>query len=345
MYSHQYFFRWKGSAIPAALPNALLVTVIAAVITILYELTNIKLSIDSDFINVIGLVLSFLLAYRVTAAYEKYGEGFNQWTSLMASIRCMSTLIVWVNVDENDENDILEKKTALKLLLAFAVAMKHHVREEMGTHYVDIVDLIPSTMKIEQPMNEIRHGYEREPPSDYTTFMSISLYLSNYFKKIANRKKADENIISVLNDNLVKIIDCFTNIEKVTKNAQPLSYSIFISQTVWIYCLALPFQLVANSGWVSIPLIFFMAFILFCAHRIGSEIENPFGYDLNDLDLDQSCSDIKKELDILSSFQCPKFEDIVNYQNKRSGAIPDDVISNLSVKDRKNDVPIEISET
>ena len=65
------FFRWSGSVIPKILPDTILVTVVAVVVTILYQLTNVQLSIDQAFINVIGIVISFLLAYRVTVAHER----------------------------------------------------------------------------------------------------------------------------------------------------------------------------------------------------------------------------------------------------------------------------------
>jgi ion channel-forming bestrophin family protein len=62
-----------------------------------------------------------------------------------------------------------------------------------------------------------------------------------------------------------------------------------MTQAIWIYCLALPFQLVASSGWITIPIVFFMAFILFGAYKICLLIESPFGYDGNDISLDEFC--------------------------------------------------------
>jgi putative membrane protein len=38
--------------------------------------------------------------------------------------------------------DILEKRSAINLLLAFAIALKHHLREERGTYYDDLYPLV-----------------------------------------------------------------------------------------------------------------------------------------------------------------------------------------------------------
>lgn len=59
-----------------------------------------------------------------------------------------------------------------------------------------------------------------------------------------------------------------------------------------LYLLALPFQLVSTMGYSTIICVFIAAFTLYGVEgmilntnnvAIGREIENPFGYDLNDL--------------------------------------------------------------
>lgn len=41
---------------------------------------------------------------------------------------------------------LLEKKTVLNLLEAFAVALKHALRGESGWHYEDLVSVLPKTI-------------------------------------------------------------------------------------------------------------------------------------------------------------------------------------------------------
>ena len=64
-----------------------------------------------------------------------------------------------------------------------------------------------------------------------------------------------------------------------------------------LYVLTLPFQLVSALNYVTIPVVFVASFTLLGIESIGTEIEQPFGYDYNDLRLDLFCIDIKKELD------------------------------------------------
>jgi len=53
-----------------------------------------------------------------------------------------------------------------------------------------------------------------------------------------------------------------------------------------MYCLALPFQLWSTLKWLTVPGTAVVTFFFFGFLSIGEEIENPFGYDKNDLNLD-----------------------------------------------------------
>ncbi|KAJ3566803.1 hypothetical protein NP233_g6772 [Leucocoprinus birnbaumii] len=86
--------------------------------------------------------------------------------------------------------------------------------------------------------------------------------------------------------------------------------------TVWIYLFFLPFQLVKDFGWYTIPGVGIAAFIYLGFVAAGEEIEQPFGYDENDLDLDLFCREIiHNEIRHLRSTPCtnaylgPEIED------------------------------------
>lgn len=49
--------------------------------------------------------------------------------------------------------------------------------------------------------------------------------------------------------------------------------------TVWIYLFLLPFQLIDQCGWSTIPVVGIASFIYLGFLAAGEEIEQPFGYD------------------------------------------------------------------
>lgn len=54
------------------------------------------------------------------------------------------------------------------------------------------------------------------------------------------------------------------------------------------------------------------AYIILGLATIGSEIENPFGHDVNDLPLDTYCRQIAMELDIITATPAPKVDDFMS---------------------------------
>ncbi len=64
-----------------------------------------------------------------------------------------------------------------------------------------------------------------------------------------------------------------------------------------IYCLLLPFQLVKDLGLGTGASVALISFALFGIEEIGIEIENPFGYDANDLPLDAICYTINSNIE------------------------------------------------
>ena len=56
------------------------------------------------------------------------------------------------------------------------------------------------------------------------------------------------------------------------------------------------------------------AYIILGLDNIGSEIENPFGHDVNDLPLDTYCRQIAQELDIFTAMPPPKLSDFVVHE-------------------------------
>lgn len=86
--------------------------------------------------------------------------------------------------------------------------------------------------------------------------------------------------------------DSLTTLERILTTPLPFVYSVHIKHTVWIYLFFLPFQLVEEFGYYSILGVAIASFIYLGFLAAGEEIEQPFGYDDNDLDLDLFCQDI-----------------------------------------------------
>lgn len=92
------------------------------------------------------------------------------------------------------------------------------------------------------------------------------------------------------------LTDCLSNLERIRTSPIPFAYTIHLKQTLFLYLASLPFQLLSSMGWATIPILFIASFTLLGIESIGGEIENPFGYDENDLRQDDFIDTVRKEL-------------------------------------------------
>jgi putative membrane protein len=80
--------------------------------------------------------------------------------------------------------------------------------------------------------------------------------------------------------------------ERIITTPIPVSYRIYLKRLILIFCLSLPCRLVPALGWWSLPIVMVVSFVLMGVEEVGRELENPFGYGLNDLPLNDICDGI-----------------------------------------------------
>ncbi|KAI0262953.1 Bestrophin, RFP-TM, chloride channel-domain-containing protein [Gloeopeniophorella convolvens] len=101
---------------------------------------------------------------------------------------------------------------------------------------------------------------------------------------------------NALNTTVSSLVDQLTNVERIANTPIPKSYGIHLKQCVTLYLFALPFTLVKELGWATIPVVTVVSFTFMGIEGIAEEIEMPFGLDESDLPLDRYCSDLKEEI-------------------------------------------------
>lgn len=61
----------------------------------------------------------------------------------------------------------------------------------------------------------------------------------------------------------------------------------------------LPFALVNEMGWWAVPVVVLISFTLYGIDGIASQLEDPFGFDRNDIKMDSIVEDIRNEIAVL----------------------------------------------
>ncbi|KAH8890230.1 UPF0187-domain-containing protein [Thozetella sp. PMI_491] len=346
------FLQMHGSILPKMIVPLVAIGGWATIITCVSHFSGKNLGISSILLTVLGFVVGLGLSFRSSTAYERYAEGRRYWAQLITASQALGR-VFWVHALEREgeqgQKDVLAKLTAMNLLVAYAVALKHKLRFEPYTGHDDIAFLIDhlQTYAADATRAEPEKVEKANKPHGFFKntgeYLGISFAASNPRKTIKKSEQPlgnlpleilsylasyiDETILNMqltipmqqtlAYNNLAALNDVLTGTERVLTTPLPIAYSIAISQITWVYILLLPFQLLPALDWVTIPASIAAAYIILGILFIGREIENPFGQDVNDLPLESYCAQIASEMDIIASRPKPKNRDwIENIDNR-----------------------------
>ncbi|KXN86663.1 hypothetical protein AN958_09841 [Leucoagaricus sp. SymC.cos] len=146
------FKRFQATVINDIWPEVLFFTLIGVMVTLVSKLTDVNLGIQTVLLTVLGTVLGLVISFRTSSAYERYQDGRKMWTNIGVASRNLAQMI-WIHVptDRSDNPSCkgqsvleatVEKKTMINLIQAFAVSVKHFLRDEPGPYYEDLYPLI-----------------------------------------------------------------------------------------------------------------------------------------------------------------------------------------------------------
>jgi len=274
----------RVSVIPSILPRVLLCGGFGVFISLLHFFKlPVSLPILSSMVP--SIVLGLLLVFRTNTAYDRFWEGRKFWGKLINSVRNLARQI-WVAIEEKDPQDIELKKSVLRLLPAFAVAMKLHLRQEAVNPELEPL-MSPAQYQKLKSMNN--------PP------LEIAFWIEDYLHEQYERNCLDVYQLTSMKELINSMIDVLGGCERILKTPIPLAYAIHLKQLLLLYCLALPFQMVNDLAWGTGPVVALISFTLFGIEEIGIEIENPFEHDTNDLPLDSICATMQRNINDLIS--------------------------------------------
>jgi putative membrane protein len=275
-----YIFRFKKSdTLRELLPLLIAIALYSGLIAFL-EIEYFKLEDNSHVKNLfvihttLGFVISLLLAYRINSAYDRWWEGRKLWGALVNNSR---NLAIKLSVILNDEKDLAYFR---KLIPSYASFLNKHLKdEETSQQLFENVDLA------------LDHHKHRPNQIARMLFQKINdLYVTH---------KITGDQLIILNNEIQSFTDICGACERIKNTPIPYSYSTFIKKFIFIFVLTLPYAYVFTLGYYVIPVVTFIFYVLASIELISEEIEEPFGYDENDLPTSKIAENIKKHIEEL----------------------------------------------
>lgn len=222
------------------------------------------LEFPSSIFTILGLVLSIVLVFRTNRAYDRWWEARILWGKLVNVSRNLAVKTVRVAGADPDD-----RAQVHRLIAGFAFALKEHLRE--GT----TLSQVPGWDEAE------------ESPRHVPAWLTSQLYAR--FAEWKDAGRIDSNELLVIDRDAHELLNICGGCERIRNTLIAGSYRSFSLKCLFLYLLALPWGLVNDLKWVAMPLTMIFTYVMVGLETIADNVEEPFGYDLDDLDLERLC--------------------------------------------------------
>jgi putative membrane protein len=259
---------------------------------------------DASNIAYTSLVLGLLLVFRTNSAYERWWEGRKLWGQLVNESRnlCLKTKYL-PNVAYQDKILLSE------YVVSFAYSLKNHLRDAVpGKRLPGVkaqVDMAVAHLPVQ---------------------VADAIYCK--IQEWYQSGKIDGFLLLQMDSHMRSFMDICGACERIKSSPLVLSYRAFIRQGIAINLAVVPWYAATTLPlhWV-LPIIIFAAYFLIGLELIAEDIEDPFGYDGDDLPLDTICDKIRLVLtQIMHENEAKSHDERLKYTVSSSQVVMSDPI-------------------
>jgi putative membrane protein len=241
--------------------------VVAGLVIRYFDLPAVNWGSATALINTV--ILSLLLSFRNSAAYQRWWEARGLWGKLVNDSRNLAAKCAAFVPAE-----VLAKSGVKPALVGFADALRRQLRDETPR------------------LNEIA-GFENEKddPAHVPLFLAGRL-----FDEVAEWKRngvIDQATLWILDPHLSGLLDVCGGCEKIRNTPLSPSYKGLLRTGLVLNVLAEPWLMVPETGFWALPVFVLVCFFLFGVELIDTIVEEPFGGERDDLDMDRYCATIQ----------------------------------------------------
>ncbi len=225
--------------------------------------------------GLLGFVISLLLVFRTNTAYDRWWEGRRQWGTLVNNSRNLA-----IKLQSMLPAGHTARAYFRQMIPNYAFALKDHLR---GEFHGDVLE-----------------GMNKEALALFRTGVHVpnqlAVQLQAQVTELYRQQVISGEQLVTLNTQLESFTDVCGACERIRSTPIPFSYSVFLKKFIFFYVMTLPMGYVFGLGYLVIPMVVFIFYVLASLELIAEEIEDPFGKDANDLPTDQISNNIRKHV-------------------------------------------------
>lgn len=232
--------------------------------------------------SLLGIVLGLFLVFRINSAYDRWWEGRKLWGGLVNGTRNYALkLNAYLPEGDNETREWFSQMTT-----NFVFASKEHLRKGV---------------KMEELILEGTNDKKEIEKAVHKPNAIAGLLYKKVNAQYREGKLTGDHFFA-LDKEMKEFIDIIGACERIKNTPIPYSYAMYIKKFIFTYIVTLPLGFVTNLQYMTIPAVLVISFILLSVELIAEDIEDPFGFDMNDLPTDQLAVKIQENVnEILGS--------------------------------------------
>ncbi|HSC87418.1 MAG TPA: bestrophin family ion channel [Polyangiaceae bacterium] len=260
-------FSVRGTELEGIRFRLTFVFLISIVFTYFQEVGHVRSPLTIPALSLMGMAIGIFLGFRNNTSYDRFWEGRRLWGGLVNTSRTLTRHLLTLTAPHGDSARV---RACVHRIPAFVHALRAQLRDQP----------LPSELdSLLEPNERALVAASRNPAN------AILLQLQRELAGLANAGELTELRLVEITTTLATLTDLQGGCERIKNTPMPHSYSTLIHRIVGIYVMILPFGLVQTLHLLTPFVVLIVAYTFLGLDSVGSEIEDPFGEDPNDLPL------------------------------------------------------------
>lgn len=266
---HLFLF-YKEKVFRKLLPITIIIILYAVIIAYFFEnATRYNLG---QFHLIFSFILTIIISFRVNTSYSRWWEGRILWGSIVNNCRNLGLKFdAFIGLQQCPD--------FYELLKKLPVIIKAHLRKENREIQTELLALCIHELEGKNPV------------------LLVTQKMYRILNQLRQENKLQLEQYLALDTHMANLIDMTGGCERIANTHVPHAFAFFVKQALLFYALMFPFGWIDTFGFLIIPMMVMIVYILLGLEILSEELEEPFGKDDNDLPLSTIAKNIVRNIE------------------------------------------------
>ncbi|UKT64558.1 bestrophin family protein [Pedobacter mucosus] len=252
-------------------------------IVVLYQNFHVtRISIPVAVPALLGTIISLLLAFRSNQAYDRWWEARILWGSIVNDSRTLSRQILSFVENPYDSDEVSTfKNRFIKRQIAWCYALSQSLRG------------FPPRKGLERLLTEQEMTFIKQRKN--VTVSLLELHAMD-LKKALNEGWINKYQQIEIDKTITALCNHMGGSERIKNTVFPVTYSKYISMSIHLFIVLLPFGLIEYFGYMEVPLVIAIAAFFLLVEKMAVHLQDPFENKPTDTPTTTICRNIERDL-------------------------------------------------